>query len=768
MAAIALTSGQSEALSELREIVRINGGRITVDSVRDPQRDGWPIEVDLVIDCRGETTDGSSTRLEDWESVTIYIPAQFPFEHPDVTVPHRRFVGLPHVIWADSICLYLAANDWDPARRMHGFVSQLLTWFAAVASGTITSPDIPWHAPLTQRRTGEYLTVRTDLPDSLENDRGVWLAFALIEWVGGPLYEVQDWLGSPAQADLIRAWREYRGTDNDADSARRIFVATLIALPEPIGIAYPDNRQELLTALADQGLRRHDYDEALEFSRAFNEEISDDGQAPELLLLGAPAANQYAIPSRIAHIAAWALGVDQEAPDAVHWMRVFDQRPRISTRRDAQRPTHWLAGKRVIVLGCGALGAPTAEFCVRAGAAETHVVDYSVVRPGVLVRQPYTYVETGCSKAFALAARLSLVDPDALVLPVHDDATALINAGGLASQFDLIIDATANRSVAGALELTRWVAGQLAPPLLSMMVGHDCERGAATLALPGASGSGVDILRRLAITASTDPALYDVLDDFFPDHPRGVLFQPEPGCSDPTFTGSAADLAAFAGQLFNDAMAILSSAKNADSVAFPQRWASVVRTFAVDSTHAPRQRLSWANDQVRPDYALHYQIRIEPAALASMRREAALMANRGGPHLETGGLLLGQIDHASRVVWITEADGPPPGSIAHSEGLALDPTQARASARHRRRLTRGMVAYVGAWHTHPYSLALPSTQDETAMNQMAGDGTPVLLMILGGSSDRMAHWIADNQLPDMHLQLYFPGAEERLDASVLE
>jgi integrative and conjugative element protein (TIGR02256 family) len=766
MAVVALSPGQAEALSELREIVRINDGRIRVETVRDPRQDGW-LEVDIVINCEGETTADSSACLEDWEPVTILVPPRFPFQHPNVMVPHRRFAGLPHVLWADGICLYLAANDWDPARGMHGFVVQLLTWFEAVARGTISGPEIPWHAPLTYWWTGDYLMVRTDLPDALENDPGIWLCLALVEWVDEHLYDVRRWL-SVDEANGFRAWHDRQDIDDDPDRRARIFVAPMVALPRPVGFAYPNSCEELLTALAGQGLSRQNYHKLRQFTHAFNPGIWDGtGRAPDLLLIGSPAPDRYAIPSRIAHVAAWALG--EEDSDAVSWLTVFDQRPRITTRRDTNRPAQWLAGKRVLVLGCGALGAPIAEFCVRAGAAETFVVDDAEVRPGVLVRQPYTYADIGQNKAVALARRLAAVNPpDGQVLPLPFDAIGLITEVLSLPDFDLVIDATANRSVAAALEHIWWTAAQPLPALLSMMVGHDCERGAATLALPGASGAGVDILRRLAITASTDADLYDVLDDFFPDHPRGSPFQPEPGCSDPTYVGSAADLATFAGQLLNDALTILAAATNADDVAFPRRWASVVRASVVGSTRASRQQLSWPNDHLRPDHALQYQIRIDPAVLASIRREVVLMADRRGPHVETGGMLLGQIDHASRVVWVTEADGPPPGSESGAEALKLDPTAARAWARHRRRVTRGMVTYIGAWHTHPDHPASPSNQDNKAMNEMTRDGVPVLLMIIGGGTGRLSRWVAGNQLPDMHLQLYFPSAEEDPDAPVLE
>jgi hypothetical protein len=279
MAAITLSPGQSEALSELREIVRVNDGRIRVESVRDPRQDGSWLEVDLTIECAGETTADSRVGLEDREPVTVFIPARFPFEHPHVTVPHPRFAGLPHVTWANTICLYLAANDWDPARRMHGLVGQLLTWFEAVARGTITGPEVPWHAPVTQQRTDDYLMIGIDLPDPLEHDPGIWLALALVEKLTDGLYRVRHWLST----DRMRDWQDRGDIGHDLDTHAPVFVAPMVALPRPVGFTYPKSREELLTALAGQGLSHRAYDSLRVLARAVNSRIWDEGVSRLLL-----------------------------------------------------------------------------------------------------------------------------------------------------------------------------------------------------------------------------------------------------------------------------------------------------------------------------------------------------------------------------------------------------------------------------------------------------------------------------------------------------
>ena len=54
---------------------------------------------------------------------------------------------------------------------------------------------------------------------------------------------------------------------------------------------------------------------------------------------------------------------------SVPWVEVYDGRPESVRRRTARRPTEKLAGARILLLGCGGLGAPIAEHCVRSGAA---------------------------------------------------------------------------------------------------------------------------------------------------------------------------------------------------------------------------------------------------------------------------------------------------------------------------------------------------------------------------------------------------------------
>ena len=161
----------------------------------------------------------------------------------------------------------------------------------------------------------------------------------------------------------------------------------------------------------------------------------------------------------------------------------------------------------MLVLGCGALGAPSAEICVRAGAAEVTVADNGIVSPGILVRQPYQDADIGQYKAIALAWRLNQIHADNRVSALPQDIIVTVLTDEMdAAQFDLIIDATANAAVASRLEYCRAQSPGGWPPVMTMLIGHQARRGVVALARPGASGAGRDILRKLGLAASADQA----------------------------------------------------------------------------------------------------------------------------------------------------------------------------------------------------------------------------------------------------------------------
>jgi proteasome lid subunit RPN8/RPN11/molybdopterin/thiamine biosynthesis adenylyltransferase len=387
------------------------------------------------------------------------------------------------------------------------------------------------------------------------------------------------------------------------------------------------------------------------------------------------------------------------------------------------------------------------------------VVDNSRVHPGILVRQPYEDGDIGKPKAAVLAERLARIRPEATVTwQVRDVLAMVLGEHASIPDADLIVDATANPMVATKLELRRWPARDRWPPVCTVVIGHRAELGLATLSLPGATGAGADVLRRVGLAARTDQAarLSDLADDLFPHPPRTEVFQPEPGCSQPTFVGSASQVAALAGHLFTGTLATLAGHAAGQPVA-PMS-AFVVRLGTdLDQAPLPPARLGWSNDLSSVDRASGYEVRIAAGALAELHAETRRGVRLRGRAVETGGLLLGQIDDACRVVWVSAASGPPPDSRLSVQHFEHGIEGVEELIAHHDQATAGAVRFVGLWHSHPDGPAAPSPTDRQGMADLlvpvAKAPRRALLAIVGGPPASWSVWSEAGAPPEVFVRL---------------
>jgi integrative and conjugative element protein (TIGR02256 family) len=379
-------------------------------------------------------------------------------------------------------------------------------------------------------------------------------------------------------------------------------------------------------------------------------------------------------------------------------------------------------------------------------------------------RHQADHADIAVSKAEATTDRLREVAPKATISGEFLDATELTDDD--LRGVDLVIDATANLAVGERLEVLRRVKADR-PAMVAVMVGHDCQRAVATIALPSSTGGGVDVQRRLAIAAFDDVELSDLRDDFYSSRTWSDLLQPEPGCSDPTFVGSAADLAGFAARLLNAALAFISQAERGAAAVANSTGATsaavVIRQLDGFGVERPPQLLQWENNVSLLDDMSGYEVRVAPEAWASMRREAirATQIERGAR--EAGGVLLGQFDPASRVIFISTALATTNEDDAAPGYLRLQFDEMREDLMALSRRTHGVLSFVGAWHTHPGSTAFPSGRDHDTMTNIVNSESSkvyaALLMILGGEGDVWTNWLAGTGRPAVYTTTYFAGDE---------
>ena len=446
---------------------------------------------------------------------------------------------------------------------------------------------------------------------------------------------------------------------------------------------------------------------------------------------------------------------------AVRWTQVYDGRPESVLRRTASRPTEQLAGAEVLLLGCGGLGAPIAEHCVRAGAARVHIVDSGTVSPGVLSRQPYEDADIGKPKADVLANRLRRIRPDSEVTASLANVVFAEDLDGTnLAQFDLIIDATANRAVAARIERSLRDDSDPWPSLVTVAISQTATHGVAAVTPRGAVGAGIDLLRQLGLRTCMSTAMSDVYAAFFPSQAERLNFRPDASCSDITFIGSATDISALAAQLLDSALARLDLRTSANGTSpLPHRSLNVVRLDRDDGLKPARVVFDLPSDRVIPDHKQAYDVRIDGDAMETIREHVMASANGrtpGGGH--TGGLLLGQFDSACRIAWVSQATGLPPGSDADQLKIKLEVTEVRDFLDERSRRSRGSLTLIGFWHTHPGGSAAPSDIDRATMQELVASpewsSAPALLVVFGVPQDGSVGEPASPWDPEIHAETF--------------
>ncbi|MCD9126015.1 Mov34/MPN/PAD-1 family protein [Luteimonas fraxinea] len=109
---------------------------------------------------------------------------------------------------------------------------------------------------------------------------------------------------------------------------------------------------------------------------------------------------------------------------------------------------------------------------------------------------------------------------------------------------------------------------------------------------------------------------------------------------------------------------------------------------------------------------------------------------------ETGGILVGVVDHKLRTIHVVDASDAPSDSVGDETSFIRGTDGGHAYVERCSRLTRGMVSYVGEWHSHPDGYAAdPSATDiellATLTARLHADGIPALMMIVADDQCRV-------------------------------
>ena len=720
-----MLSGYELAREHLREIAEASAD--TVQIVEETTRSSGYLQFDVSIRFDGleRVEDGLPVRAR--ELFRIVVPPTFPHERPSVATPHRRFAGFPHVQWSRHPCLYGSSAEWKPEDGMYGFITRLDSWVRDAARNDLDPDDAPLHPPVAYTTVARLVVPRADTPPV---GASAWIGFAELR-------------------------QRYRRTEiigwKSLSEARPQHFAPAILLHEPFPFEYPDTVIALLNELKSHGIDFGRF--VLALASLANH---TDAGTPLTVVLGTPMRRVEGGGRALQHLAVWEISGDDANklremqvsiegadPDAckeaiakvvkwsveakVGWCDVREMRSEVTRRRDQTSPMAWFRGKRVAIWGCGAIGTHVAESVVRAGAARVELIDKGVVAPGLLVRQGFEDSDIGCWKAEALADRLKRIEPDLEIEALTNNLIKRIGEADPIPDVDLIIDCTASSAVRMKLERTLCGVGAR-PPIASMGVSYDASSAMATLSMSRHSGGPLDLMRRLKLEACRRSRLTRLLEAFWPTTPVHQRFQAEPGCSEPTFVGSDADLAELSARMLNAVARALSKPDDGQTGA---GW--------IFEEPGPVHAVFWPPDHTLVEKDRGYSVRVSHEAVREMRAWARRSVRTAGPTVETGGLVFGELNEAAGVLWVTEVEGPPQDSDAAEDHFTCGTAGMEEAADEKDRRFRGSVACVGSWHTHPTTGAHPSTVDIGAVAQLlaapASARRTFVLLILSGSLD---------------------------------
>ena len=733
---VAISEGQRSALRQLRRIADTDRSPVRIIEVEEGTDPGTPLVVHITLDCsRHEHVDGG-LRLHAREGITLWIPSEFPFQPPQALTAHTRFHGFRHVHWGRLLCLYVSREtQWSPSRGMFGFIEQLNEWLQRGSRNELDDPEGPLHPPIAYTVASTSICVNADTPD---RSHWPWFGAAALTQSKRDLLEVNSWLpvhavptGAlfaptvlldfelpyeyPRTVNNLLLYFDIKGLPSSRVLAHMMLASERVPVDAPLYVSIGTPSRGVTGDLANR--RQH---------LTFWEIEPPDVAKLRSASLVCDISNQYQgreTPEEIQTLIhpVWKSLFHWRDEARVRWCHVMENRPEIITRRDEGTSMGWFRGKRVALWGCGAIGGQIAEHLARAGVAELTLYDGARVTPGVTVRQNFSTADINESKAGALGRRVQSIAPDLKVtIRVENVISKTMNRPDWHADVDVLIDSTASLHVRSKLE-TLLKEHEPSIPIAAVMLSAGAQHAVAVVAPPGYRAGPLDVLRRLGLAALNRNGLSDWANAFWTDT-LGDLRQPEPGCSDPTFVGSHADVANLSARALNVI---------AKSLSEEEETASGFLT-----SQSPNNREH--HFQFRPDIrwvAGGLDFRLSVNAWRDMTGWIRAGARERSREHETGGLLFGEFDETLGIAWISNVSGPPRDSTFSAELFVCGTHGTRELCKDYEDRTHRIKRYVGTWHSHPVSPAEPSATDYAGIGAIfatALEGSAHQLMLIVG------------------------------------
>ena len=517
-----------EAVTQLRAIQAKFG---IVLEARHVEPSWLPLPaIRLVLDTAEIDRSEHGLVVGETEEVYVMIGDDYPNRPPRVYVNDARFTGFPHVIRGRELCIYLdPQREWHPTFTMGHIVDRIFQWFREAACGQFDSRTSLFHAvgganPATLLATTSVIHKNPpiDLPSIA--------SIALME-------------RSASRIDLA-GWRPAIRRNGETGA---IAFSLPSFLPHGLG-----SDMEIVAWQIEQAGGVSHSEVLRQIERAAG--ASQLGQAIYLCLV-VTHPTEGDLPMIVVGQIGSALadnlrGLNTDLTPRqtqIEWMQISDERPTLTSPRDSLRPAAAFRDATVEIWGCGGLGSWIADFVIRARPATLVLRDPAFVHRGLLVRQNYAELDVGGLKANRLAARLRALSDTTSVSVASSSALRTLDSDSI-PECDLIVDATINEVVAYRLDQAASDAAER--PLLAR-VATDVGSGALGLIVVAADDvrGGPNTVEQVIAEQILAEGVLEPYHTFWLSPDAGTDLIPSPGCSTPTYHGSAADMAATAGSM---------------------------------------------------------------------------------------------------------------------------------------------------------------------------------------------------------------------------
>lgn len=707
-----ITNGQKLALDQLRKISEEAKDEFEIERVgSEPDKYGW-LEVEISINCGNFLKADGGLPLCQREKLIIYVPPNFPFSIPRVFTTHYRFDGYPHVQWKKSLCIYQSTEvEWNSNDGMFGFIARLVEWLQKGALNELDPSGGPLHPPVAyvKDKTNEVFIPQKNTPAF---DGDCWYGLAKLEEINDKTIAITDWVDISAAIPTG-------------------YYAAVILLSSSFTFEFPKRASDLIGELEKRKVSLTNFLCILQAVQLFN-----SSKRTLFLVLGTKMRGIKGSEDLKQHITVWKIDeLGQSSIDIstnkfskdevlkkigekgidffrrwleiaeVQWCYVYEDREEIVIRRDYSTPVSSFKNKTIAIWGCGALGANAAIFLARAGVKKLILRDSKAITPGVLVRQPYRYKDIGKLKTDALREIIHEINPGIIVESINSDIKELLlSKTEWIDNVDLIIDCTASNLVHYAIEKVLANGAKMLCPMISMIIDRYCTNGIVIAIGQNYSGGPYDVFRKAILEGCKNEDLYEYICSFIKK--GNTSFQPIPGCSDPTFIGSAVDVAGLTSIMLNFGTDIFSTSPVTASAWFIHKYDSNNKKVV--------PYLVWDSDNKCNDLILGYEIRVSMLAWSQISQIIKLSKSTK----ETGGLLFGYRDDVLKVIWVDEVSGPPPDSIASIKSFVCGIVGTKELNELKAKNTFNKTKYIGMWHTHPGSEPYPSLIDIYGMERI--------------------------------------------------